>query len=422
MIPLLAGVLLAAVVGASPASAGELTRPVGGALLGSSGIVVAPGSPPLPDIKAAGWLVADLDTGEVLAARDPHGRYAPASTLKTLTALALIPRLSRDRLVTPTFDDINIEGSRVGLVQEVAYPVSELFSALLMVSGNDAANVLASAAGGQQRAAALMNDRATELGALDTLAVNQHGLDAPGQVSSPYDLALITRAGLVDPDFARYLSIRQTTVAAPGGQRMEIASKNKLLRGYDGTLGGKNGYTNAARASYVGAAERDGRRLVVSLMKADPKVFDEAASLLDWGFSARAAQPVGVLVQPEGAVVAAAPDAGTDASLSTAGGAAGSTAAGPASSSTPSLAAAASAGDGTSLPVTLAGLALAVGAVATVRNSPGGPGRRAAPVARTVRPRREATVTRFAPRQATAVHLETVHLETVQPDRVAARG
>jgi D-alanyl-D-alanine carboxypeptidase (penicillin-binding protein 5/6) len=218
----------------------------------------------------------------VLAAKDPHGRFAPASTLKTLTAVTLIPELDRDLKVAATFDDVNVEGSKVGVVERVGYPVHELFSALLMVSGNDAANVLATAAGGQERTASLMNAKARALQAFDTTAVNPHGLDAEGQLSSAYDLALITRAGLQDADFRTYVSTLNSSVSAPG-RRIDIRNKNKLLTGYPGTIGGKNGFTSAARASYVGAAERDGRRLVVAVMKSVPKVFDEAAKLLDWG-------------------------------------------------------------------------------------------------------------------------------------------
>ena len=111
--------------------------------------MVADGAPPLPDgLTAAGWLVADAGTGEVLAARDPHGRYYPASTLKTLTLLTLAPLLDPTRVVVGTAEDANIEGSRVGLVEGGQYPVSLLFQALILQSGNDAANALARAAGG----------------------------------------------------------------------------------------------------------------------------------------------------------------------------------------------------------------------------------------------------------------------------------
>ena len=84
----------------------------------------------------------------MLAAKDPHGRYAPASTLKTLTAVALHARAwTRRAVVTPAADDVDVDGSKVGLVRQLAYPVEDLFTALLVVSGNDAAGALATAVG-----------------------------------------------------------------------------------------------------------------------------------------------------------------------------------------------------------------------------------------------------------------------------------
>ncbi len=382
-----AAVLLAA---ASPAAA-QGAEVVGGDDLAGTGVVVEPGAPALPQVAAASWLVADLESGDVLAAKDAHGEYAPASTLKALTALTLIPELPADRVVQASFDDVTVEGSKVGVNEGVPYPVGELFAALMMVSGNDAANVLASAAGGQRRTAELMNAKAEELGALDTTAVNPHGLDAPGQVSSAYDLALIGRAGLEDPDFARYVSTEQASIAAPGGKRIATANKNKLLYRYPGALGIKNGYTDAARASFIGAAERDGRRLVVTLMKADPRVFDEAVKLLDWGFSATAATAVGELVTPEPTASATpAPVAGTTAEQTS--GTTASAAAAPAPA--PAV------GGSTGLPVTLAGLGLAAAALVAVRVRPVPAGRRPARARRPAPQQPRRTRPRPAPQRA----------------------
>ena len=302
----LAGTLLgptgpAAAVAPAPVSE-RADDPVGGPLLSSRGQVVhaAPAVPALPAVTGTAWLVADLDSGAVLAATDPHGRYAPASTLKTLTALALIPELDPARTVVPAPADVNAEGSKVGLVREVAYPVEELFTALLAVSGNDAAGALATAVGGMPAAAELLNAEAARLQARDTVAVNTSGLDAEGQLSSPYDLALIARAGMALPAFREYVGMRTSSVSAPGGRRIEIANHNRLLADYEGATGIKNGYTSRARASFVGAATRDGRSLVVTVMRAEPAVWRDAAALLDWGFAAGGAgvRPVGQLVDP----------------------------------------------------------------------------------------------------------------------------
>ena len=361
--------------GALPAAAQDAGSrdAVGGDDLATRGVVVDRDAPAVPQVAAASWLVADLESGDVLAAKDPHGRYAPASTLKALTAVTLIPELPADRVVRASFDDVDVEGSRVGVVENVDYSVGELFSALLMVSGNDAANVLATTAGGQARTAELMNAKAASLGALDTHAVNPHGLDAQGQVSSAYDLALIARAGLDDPDFSRYVSTVSSSVNAPGGTRIEIRNKNKLLGRYPGALGVKNGFTTAARASFIGAAERDGRRLVVTLMKADPRVFDEAVKLLDWGFAASAAEPVGELVTPEADAAAAAQTAEQErASLSGSG--PDTTAAEISGTTTGASAAPGPVEEDSGLPVTLAGLALAAAALLAVRARPAAAG------------------------------------------------
>jgi D-alanyl-D-alanine carboxypeptidase (penicillin-binding protein 5/6) len=289
-------------------------RTVGGNELGTRGVLVAEGAPALPsDVVAPTWLVADAGSGEVLAARDPHGRYYPASTLKTLTLLALLPLLDPAEVVVGTRDDENIDGTRVGIVEGGRYPVQLLYEALMLASGNDAANALARAAGGQARTLEAMNGTAAALGAFDTVAGTPSGLDAPGQSSSVYDLALIFRALLDDP---RAVAVLRTPTAqmpvvpnrSPGYQ---IQNKNPLLTRYPGNLGAKNGFTEAARHGFVTAAERGGRRIVVSLLGTEATPLrgpDQAARLLDWGFSVAAGSPgVGRLIEPAEAAALASP-------------------------------------------------------------------------------------------------------------------
>ena len=274
---------------------------IGGDQLATRGVLVPRGAPALPPTAAASWLVADLDTGAVLATRDPHGQYAPASTLKTLTAETLIPKLDRRQAVQPTFDDVNVDGSKVGLVQTQRYTVDELFRSMLIVSGNDAALALATANGGLAKTVAEMNAEAQRLQANDTHAVNDNGLDARGQVTSAYDLALIARAGMQLPAFRQYVATKRSSIrGAKPRTRIAISTHDKLLWNYDGAIGIKNGFTVAARATFVGAATRGGHTLVVTLLRTNPRYWPEAAGLLDWGFKAVAAgvEPVGQLVDP----------------------------------------------------------------------------------------------------------------------------
>ncbi|MDP9181509.1 MAG: serine hydrolase [Actinomycetota bacterium] len=297
-IALIAGALACLVL--APAASAEAPGVVGGSRLATHGLTVGSGAPALPRTAAAGWLVADLDTGEVLAAKDPHGRYAPASTLKVLTAETLIPSLDPALLVKPTWDDVNVDGSKVGIVQTMRYSVKDLLTAMLVVSGNDAANALATANGGLAKTVAEMNAEAQRLNAFDTHANNANGLDHPDQRSSPYDLALIGREAMRSSAFRGYVATKRYYMPAPGRKTIYIASHDKLLWNYDGAIGIKNGYTVRARATFVGAATRDGHTLIVTLMKTNPRYWPEAASLLNWGFKAKAAgtTPVGQLVDP----------------------------------------------------------------------------------------------------------------------------
>ena len=156
-----------------------------------------------------------------------------------------------------------------------------------------------------------MNRLADRLGAHDTHAMNPTGLDAPGQLSSAFDLAIFSRAGLTDRDFRRYVS----TVSVPfpaqepkGDARRKsymIYNQNPLLvSGYPGVLGVKTGYTTEAGRTFVGAAERGGRTLIVALMGVVESSETAATKLLNWGFGhGRDAIAVGSLDEPPAVTV-----------------------------------------------------------------------------------------------------------------------
>jgi len=294
-------------------------EPVGGPQLGSTGVVVdrSAGLKP-PKLDASSYLIADGDTGEVLAAKDPHGKYLPASTLKTLTAISLIPKLDADAKVRPTQRTCNVEGSKVGMTPKLTYQVSDLFKAALMVSGNDASLALTQAHGGLKRTLSTMNGEARRLQANDTLAGSPNGLDVDlglnvkTQHTSAYDLGLIMRQGLRLPDFRKYVgTVHARWPTLPNKKQRKkgkktasypIYSHDRLLPSepheYPGMIGGKNGYTNAAQQTFVGAARRDGHTIIISLMHS-PQLWTYATDLLNWGFKARGkVKPVGKLVDP----------------------------------------------------------------------------------------------------------------------------
>ncbi|WP_459648873.1 D-alanyl-D-alanine carboxypeptidase family protein [Kitasatospora sp. Ki12] len=311
-------------VGASTALAAlaqDAAGVVGGERLGRPDVQVAPlsGAPALPpELTGRSWLVADAATGEVLAARNAHQPMPPASTLKMLFADTVLPKFDRaqEHQVTPAeLANLGAGSSLVGVKENLPYRVEDLWRGVFLSSGNDAVHVLAHMNGGLQQTVTEMQARARTLQANDTRVLSPDGYDMDGQVSSAYDLTLFARAGLRNADFRSYCATR--TAHFPGGldkltgQRtsFDIANTDRLLGKYPGLIGVKNGYTTNAGATFTGAAERGGRTLLVTVMhpEAQGKVYDEAASLLDWGFAAAGkVQPVGQLVADTAAPAAGA--------------------------------------------------------------------------------------------------------------------
>lgn len=273
---------------------------VGGSELAATGVpLVSPSSPPLPAVDAQSWLVADAETGDVLAAYSPHERRPPASTIKLLTVLAAGNALDPDEAYVATEADAAVEGSRVGIVAAQSYTVEQLLHGLLLASGNDAAHALAEAAGGQAETVDKMNDEARRLGAFDTKAITPHGLDTPGQLSSAYDLALIGREALDDDTITRLAATPVYDFPGTDGATFQIQNQNRLLGSYDGAIGLKTGFTTLAGHTFVGAVERDGRVLIATVLGAEGRAEDAAAALFDWAYGAPSAPAVGRLVAPD---------------------------------------------------------------------------------------------------------------------------
>jgi serine-type D-Ala-D-Ala carboxypeptidase (penicillin-binding protein 5/6) len=240
----------------------------------------------VPDEPSQAWLLADLDTGRILASRNAYEPHAPASTIKPLLAMVVLDALPLNAVIVATPAATDVECSCVGVKAGRAYTVRQLLDGLMLVSGNDAANTLADGLGGYQAAVTKMNAKAAAIGARNTHAASPSGLDGPGMESTttPHDLAVIYREALRYPAFAGI--VRQTSSLFPTDDGpKKIDSQNKLLKSYPGTLVGKTGYTDLARSTFVAAAQRNGHRLVVVEMYGSGDLFGPAVNLFDWGFS-----------------------------------------------------------------------------------------------------------------------------------------
>jgi D-alanyl-D-alanine carboxypeptidase (penicillin-binding protein 5/6) len=264
------------------------------------------GARKLPGVKASAFVIADAGTGQVLAAKDPHGWYRPASTLKVLTAVSLIPLLNPNATVVASKQATSVSPDVVGLIPGHAYKISDLFTALLTISANDAAVALAQATGSFGKGMAVINAEARLLQADDTVAVEPNGLDAPGQHTSAYDMALIARRALGLPAFLKYDQTITAKFGVSKKKSVPLYNQNSLLTSYPGAIGGKIGWTSAAGATYIGMARRNGVTLIVTLLHCPALTeIDSAKSLLNWGFAADGkVTPVGTLVS---AVQPAAP-------------------------------------------------------------------------------------------------------------------
>ena len=278
--------------------------PIGGSALSNCGVVTAAGTPPVPgDVSADAWVVADLDSGAIIAARDPHGRHRPASVIKVLVAMASLRELNLNKTVGGTPEDAGAEGTRVGVAPGGTYTVNQLLHGLLMHSGNDAAHSLAMQLGGMPVALEKINGLAARLGGKDTRAATPSGLDGPGMSTSAYDIGLFYRYAWENPTFADIVHTQKFDFPGHGDHPgYELENDNQLLYHYPGALGGKTGYTDDAGQTFVGAANRDGRRLLAVLLHGTRQPiapWQQAAHLLDYGFSTAPGTRVGTLIEPD---------------------------------------------------------------------------------------------------------------------------
>ena len=156
---------------------------------------------------------------------------------------------------------------------------------------------------------------AAKLGGRDTRVATPSGLDGPGMSTSAYDIGLFYRYAWQNPTFADIVATRTFDFPGHGDHPgYQLENDNQLLYKYPGALGGKTGYTDDAGQTFVGAANRNGRRLMAVLMHGTRQPiapWEQAAHLLDYGFGTAAGTQVGTLIEPDPSLVTSKPDAAT---------------------------------------------------------------------------------------------------------------
>ena len=265
-------------------------------------------------MAAASAILVEATSGDILYSHAAQERRAPASLTKVMTAVIVLERARLNDQVVASPRVREAGGHSMGLRPGQRLSVYDLLSALLVLSANDAAVALAEHVGGSVPGfAEFMNAKAHALGMQDTSFRNPHGLDAPDHYSTAYDLAVLTRYALQSPIFAQIVRTRQTVimVKAPAKRHGRpatftriVRSHNRLLTGFEGADGVKTGFTNEAGRCLVASAQRDGRRVIAVLLN-DPRRWEDAASLLEYGFQllgapagTRASAPGGLAPPP----------------------------------------------------------------------------------------------------------------------------
>jgi serine-type D-Ala-D-Ala carboxypeptidase (penicillin-binding protein 5/6) len=249
----------------------------------------------LPTVYSEGAVLMDEKTGTVIYSKNEHTQYEPASTTKVMTALIVLENTKLTDKVTIGEKPTLVDGSKIGIAKGEVYTVEELLLGLLLESGNDCAEALAEhVAGSNEAFAKLMNDKAKELGALDTNFKNPSGLHEEGHLTTAYDLALIMRAASQNEDYVRISrtdSHKYVNHPFSDGSEKWATNRNQLFNEYSPyfyqyAYTGKNGYTPEANHTYTASALKDGQLLVTALLNATDKdnFYTNIGPLFNYGF------------------------------------------------------------------------------------------------------------------------------------------
>jgi D-alanyl-D-alanine carboxypeptidase len=308
---LVAVVLAAGLLPGPDAQAGASPRVPGPGREILAGVAPRPVPGPGQKVGARYAILVDPATGAVLWSRRSRMPAPPASLTKMLTGLAVRASLDMDAMTVASRASARQPARRLAMRRGQRLTVNQALKALMIVSANDVAVMLAEAAGGSvARFARAMDAESKLLGLRGSTWRNPHGLDARGHRSTAYDLAILARAVLRDRWLARVVRTRHAAFTTPGGRRVTLTAHSRFLLGYRGAVGVKTGFTDDAGHCLAAAATRGGRTLIAVVLHS-PDNAGDAGRMLDWGFgrgrSARTGLWLPAYVRPAGVATLLAP-------------------------------------------------------------------------------------------------------------------
>ena len=244
-------------------------------------------------LTAPSALLMEAETGAVIFEKNADERRPAASVTKLMTLLLLFERLDAGEIalsdqVTVSQNAADQPGSQALLDAHAVYPLQDLLKSTIIASGNDSAVALAEyVAGTEESFVTLMNQRAEELGLINTHYVNCTGLPVADQYTSARDVAVISREMCGHPTYHSYASTWLDTLVHPSGRHTDLTNTNRLVRFYRDCDGFKTGSTNEAKYCLSATAERNGMRLIAVVLGVPNSQtrFDEARAMMDYGFA-----------------------------------------------------------------------------------------------------------------------------------------
>ncbi len=259
--------------------------------INSSDAVATSASTTNLSLECGGAVLIEQNSGKVLYDHNMHEKLRPASVTKVMSILLIMEAIDSGKLsysdkIPCSQNASNMGGSQIWLDVKEELTVDEMLKAICVVSANDCTVAMAEyLAGSEEAFVQQMNEKAKELGMNDTTFKNCHGIDEDGHVTSPYDIALMSRELLTKhPDITKYTTIYMDSLR---DGKSQLVNTNKLIRNYKGATGLKTGSTSVALYNLSASATRDNLSLIAVIMKAPSTAvrFSEAQKLLDYGFS-----------------------------------------------------------------------------------------------------------------------------------------
>lgn len=236
-------------------------------------------------ITSTSAILIEKSTKRVLYAKDERKKVKIASTTKVLTAIVAVENASLKDKVVISKNAASVGGSTIGLKKGDEVTLEALMYGMLLKSGNDCAVAIAEhIAGSTEEFAKMMNKKAYEIGAKDTVCTNPHGLDTDKNYSTAYDLALIMCYASNNEDISKIIGTKSITVNF-GSTPKYLANTNRLLSTYEYCTGGKTGFTNGANRCLVATAKKEDLELVAVILGAETTNirFSETKKLLEYG-------------------------------------------------------------------------------------------------------------------------------------------